>query len=108
MESLDYIPQYGRCNLSRAVTTRSRLVARDLNHGGLVHEAVERRTLVSGVTYEGETKWGRCSGMKDHNKQRVFYLSFDFRLFHTARTNGQQLPQTVALFCSRYFSGSYW
>ncbi|CAM9469568.1 unnamed protein product, partial [Scytosiphon promiscuus] len=46
VEALDSIPQYGRCSLSRAVVTRPRLVARDLKDGGLVHETVERRTLV--------------------------------------------------------------
>eukprot|EP00903_Cladosiphon_okamuranus_P012671 g11851.t1 len=46
VEALDSIPQYGRCNLSRAVITRPRLVARDANDGRLVHEMVERRTLV--------------------------------------------------------------
>ncbi|CAN0491529.1 unnamed protein product, partial [Ectocarpus sp. 12 AP-2014] len=46
VESLDRIPQYGRCNLSRAVISRPRLVSRNLNDGGLVDETVERRTLV--------------------------------------------------------------
>lgn len=46
VESLDRIPQYGRCNLSRAVVSRPRLVSRNLNDGGLVDETVERRTLV--------------------------------------------------------------
>ncbi|CBN74759.1 hypothetical protein Esi_0041_0099 [Ectocarpus siliculosus] len=46
VESLDRIPQYGRCNLSRAVISRPRLVSRNLNDGGLADETVERRTLV--------------------------------------------------------------
>lgn len=61
VKSLDCIPQYGRCDLSRAVITRPRLVARDLNDGGLVHEAVERRTLVSTTTtYYGEKEATEC------------------------------------------------
>lgn len=50
VESMDSIPQYGRCNLSRAVITRPRLVSRDLNDGNLANEVVERRTLVGGTS----------------------------------------------------------
>lgn len=56
IEAVDSIPQYGRCFLSRAVVTRPRLIARDLDDGGLRHETVERPTLVGGVAGEKDGK----------------------------------------------------